>query len=124
AATIQGMRALLGELRRRNVVGVASLCVVGAWPLLQAADVLGPDLGIPDGTVGVLFWVTPAGCVLTTALAWYFERTPEEIRRDPADLPMDPPSNGGPRRLMVLPSRALRPDPETDFRAFALPDAI
>ena len=124
AATTHGPRALLGELRRRNVVRVASIYIVGAWALLQAADVLGPDLGLPDGTVGLLFWVALAGLVLTIALAWYFERTPEGIRRDPADLAPDGSSAGGPRRLMVLPFRILRPDVETDFLAFSLPDAI
>ena len=69
AATIQSVRALLGELRRRSVVRVAGFYVVAAWALLQAADVLGPDLGFPDGTVGVLFWVALAGFVLTILLA-------------------------------------------------------
>jgi TolB-like protein len=124
AATIQSVRALLGELRRRSVVRVAGFYVVAAWALLQAADVLGPDLGFPDGTVGVLFWVALAGFVLTILLAWYFERTPEGIRRDPADLASDPSHAGAPRRLMVLPFRILRPDVETDFLAFSLPDAI
>ena len=74
-----GVRALLAN-------PAAGFYVVAAWALLQAADVLGPDLGFPEGTVGVLFWVALAGLVLTIALAWYFERTPEGIRRDPADL--------------------------------------
>jgi TolB-like protein len=124
AATRRSLRALFAELRRRHVVRVASIYIVGAWAALQAADVLGPDLGFPDGTVGVLFWVALAGLGGTVALAWFFERTPEGVRRDPADLPLDPPAKDGPRRLMVLPFRILRPDAETDFLAFSLPDAI
>jgi non-specific serine/threonine protein kinase len=34
------------------------------------------------------------------------------------------PSVSAPRRLMVLPFRVLRPDPETDFLAWSLPDAL
>jgi TolB-like protein/tetratricopeptide (TPR) repeat protein len=124
AATERSLRALFAELRRRHVVRVAGIYVVGAWALLQAADVLGPDLGLPDGTVGSLFWVALAGLVLTVALAWFFERTPEGVRRDPADLPTATSAAGSRRRLMVLPFRILRPDAETDFLAFSLPDAI
>ncbi|MGE0158760.1 MAG: hypothetical protein AB7T31_05060 [Gemmatimonadales bacterium] len=113
--------ALFAELRRRGVLRVASIYVVGAWALLQAADVLGPDLGFPEGTVGVLFWLALGGFVLTIALAWLFERTPEGLRRDPAD---ESRQAAVPRRLMVLPFRILRPDSETDFLAFSLPDAI
>jgi TolB-like protein len=124
AATRRSLGALFAELRRRHVVRVASIYVVGAWALLQAADVLGPELGFPDGTVGILFWLALAGLAATVALTWFFERTPEGFRRDPADLPIEPPVAGGPRRLMVLPFRILRPDAETDFLAFSLPDAI
>jgi TolB-like protein len=118
------LRALLAELRRRHVVRVAGIYIVGAWALLQAADVLGPDLGFPDGTVGILFWLALAGLALTIALAWFFERTPEGLRRDPADQPPEAHATDVPRRLMVLPFRILRPDAETDFLAFSLPDAI
>jgi membrane associated rhomboid family serine protease len=79
AATRRSLRALFGELRRRHVVRVASIYIVGAWAVLQAADVLGPDLGFPDGTVGVLFWVALAGLGGTVALTWFFERTPEGV---------------------------------------------
>src|SRR5262249_24579804 len=33
-------------------------------------------------------------------------------------------TRGGPTRLIVLPFRMLRPDAETDFLAFSLPDAL
>jgi TolB-like protein len=118
------LRALFAELRRRNVLRVASIYVVGAWVTLQAADVIGPALGFPDGTVRVLFWLALTGLGLTIALTWLFERTPEGVRRDPADRPAEQRASGAPRRLMVLPFRILRPDAETDFLAFSLPDAI
>jgi TolB-like protein/tetratricopeptide (TPR) repeat protein len=116
--------ALFAELRRRHVVRVAGIYIVTAWALLQAADVLGPDLGFPDGTVGVLFWIALVGLGGTIALTWYYERTPEGLRRDPEDLAEVARQDHGPRRLMVLPFRILRPDAETDFLAFSLPDAI
>src|SRR5215471_16016094 len=42
-------------------------------------------------------------------------------------LPVEAPARSGPktfRRLIVLPFRMLRPDPETEFLAFSLPDAL
>ena len=115
---------MFAELRRRHVVRVAGFYIVGAWAVLQAADVIGPELGFPDGTVGVLFWLALAGLGITIVLAWLFERTPGGLQRDPADRPAVQGAPGGPRRLMVLPFRVLRPDVETDFLAFSLPDAI
>ncbi|MBZ5611367.1 MAG: protein kinase [Acidobacteriia bacterium] len=43
------------------------------------------------------------------------------LRLDDAGLPIETRTV---KRLIVLPFRALRPDPETDFLAFSLPDAI
>jgi len=105
-------------------VRVAGIYVVGAWVLIQAADVIGPAIGLPAGTVGVLFWLAVLGLAVTAVVTWLFERTPEGVRRDPADAPDPRPASGDVRRLMVLPFRVLRPDPETDFLAFSLPDAI
>lgn len=42
-------------------------------------------------------------------------------------MPVDRPASAAPKaatRLMVLPFRILRPDPQTDFLAFSLPDAL
>jgi len=103
---------------------VAGIYVVGAWISLQVADVIGPALGFPDGTVRVLFWVALVGLGVTVALTWVFERTPEGLRLDPADVPAPARGADDPRRLMVLPFRVLRPDSETDFLALSLPDAI
>ena len=103
---------------------VAGIYVVGAWISLQVADVIGPALGFPSGTVRVLFWVALVGLAVIVALTWIFERTPEGLRLDPADVAIKARAAGDPRRLMVLPFRVLRPDAETDFLAFSLPDAI
>jgi TolB-like protein/tetratricopeptide (TPR) repeat protein len=124
ASPLRSIREFVAELRRRHVVRVSGIYIVGAWISLQVADVIGPALGFPDGTVGVLFWVALAGLALTVALTWLYERTPEGVQRDPADRTEAPRAPDAPRRLMVLPFRILRPDAETDFLAFSLPDAI
>jgi TolB-like protein len=124
ARPLRGIGFFLKELRRRHVVRVAGIYVVGAWVLIQAADVIGPAIGLPRGTVGVLFWLSIVGLAITVVMTWLFERTPEGVRRDPADVAEKQLGSEEVRRLMVLPFRVLRPDPETDFLAFSLPDAI
>ena len=42
--------SLIGDLRRRHVFRVAALYIVGAWLLLQIAEVIFPGLGIPEAT--------------------------------------------------------------------------
>jgi len=43
--------SLLGDLRRRHVFRVVALYIVGAWLLLQFADVIFPGLGIPETAI-------------------------------------------------------------------------
>jgi tetratricopeptide (TPR) repeat protein len=76
------MRSLLGELRRRNVFRVGALYVAAIWALAQGIAQLGPAFGMPEwvtrwfviaGVIGFPFWI---------ALAWFYELTPEGLRRE------------------------------------------
>lgn len=95
--------------------------VISAWVILQVADVVVPALELPGQTVGVLVWVAILGLPVAAVLAWLFQVTSEGIRKDP---PAETPPETDALRLIVLPFRVLRSDPETDFLAFSLPDAI
>jgi TolB-like protein/Tfp pilus assembly protein PilF len=77
-----GMKRLLDELRRRNVLRAAILYAGAIWALAQGIAQLGPSLNLPDwstrwfivaGVIGFPFWI---------AFAWFFELTPEGIRRE------------------------------------------
>jgi TolB-like protein/Tfp pilus assembly protein PilF len=76
------MKRWLAELQRRNVFRAAALYAGAIWALAQGIAQLGPSVGLPDwstrwfivaGVVGFPFWV---------AFAWFFELTPEGIRRE------------------------------------------
>jgi TolB-like protein len=113
---------------------------LAAWLMLQVADVVVPALGLPAERVGLLIWLAALGLPVVITLAWLYEWTSAGVRRDPsgediggpAPVGLAPHGNGegadrgaaSARRLIVLPFRVLRPDAETDFLAFALPDAI
>jgi eukaryotic-like serine/threonine-protein kinase len=157
-------REFFSELRRRHVFRVAAAYVLGAWVVLQVANVVVPALELPVAAVGILVWLAALGLPVAIALAWIYEWTSEGVRREGSGdevvgpeasrsggrvAPQRPGAGaaghgsraskgrgcvengaGDPdgiraiRHLIVLPFRVLRPDPETDFLAFALPDAI
>jgi len=77
----------LYELRRRRVLTTAGLYVVGAWLVMQAADVFFPGWGIPDAGINVLLVAAVAGFPLGLVFGWFFNITTHGIRRSvPAGL--------------------------------------
>ena len=76
------MREFFIELRRRNVVKVATVYVVVGWGVIQAADVLFPALTLPKWTVTLVVALVIAGFPISLMLAWAFELTPSGIGRD------------------------------------------
>jgi hypothetical protein len=60
------MTGLFRELRRRRVFRTAAYYIVGAWLVMQVADVLFPGWGLPDAAVNVLF----VAAVIGFPLAW------------------------------------------------------
>jgi TolB-like protein/Tfp pilus assembly protein PilF len=77
--------SLLHELRRRRVFRVAGLYVVGAWLLMQAANILFPAWDIPDAAIRNLVWAVLLGFPLALVFGWVFQLTPEGIRRTPPE---------------------------------------
>ncbi len=80
------MRALLKELRRRRIFRTAALYIVGAWLVVQAADVLFPAWGIPDAAINFLLIAAIAGFPVAMLFGWLFDVSSDGIRRTkPAD---------------------------------------
>ena len=73
---------LLAELRRRNVIRMAGLYLVGAWLLTQVASTVFPAFDVPGWALRALIIVLVIGFVPALIFAWVFELTPEGIRRD------------------------------------------
>ena len=74
--------ALLAELKRRNVIRMAGLYLVGAWLLVQVAGTVLPIFHTPDWALQALVALVAIGFVPMLVFAWVFELTPEGIRRD------------------------------------------
>ncbi len=73
---------LLAELRRRNVIRMAGLYLVGAWLLVQVAETLLPIFHTPDWVLQTLVVLLALGFVPTLVFSWLFELTPEGLKRD------------------------------------------
>ncbi|MGH8173411.1 MAG: hypothetical protein ACREPX_09695, partial [Rhodanobacteraceae bacterium] len=78
------------ELKRRNVIRAATLYAAGAWALAQGVAQLLPVFGMDEwitrwfviaAAIGFPFWV---------AFAWFYEFTPEGIKRESEIDPADP----------------------------------
>jgi TolB-like protein/Tfp pilus assembly protein PilF len=73
---------LLEELRRRNVIRMAGLYLVGAWLIVQVAGTLLPVFEVPSWAMKTLVGLLAVGFVPALVFAWVFELTPEGIKRD------------------------------------------
>ncbi|MDA1370382.1 MAG: hypothetical protein O2971_06430 [Proteobacteria bacterium] len=75
------MGSLLEELRRRKVFRTAAVYTVGAWVLVQVADILLPTFNAPLWINQAIIIVLLLGFPVALALAWAVDLTPEGIIR-------------------------------------------
>jgi TolB-like protein/Flp pilus assembly protein TadD len=73
---------LIAELRRRNVIRMAGLYLVGAWLAVQVAGTVLPMFGAPDWIGRSVVVMLAVGFVPALIFAWVFELTPQGLRRD------------------------------------------
>jgi len=76
--------SLFRELRRRGVLQTTAVYIVGAWVILQAANVLFPGAGIPDSAIRFVFIGAVVGFPLVMTFGWMYDITVTGIRRTPA----------------------------------------
>lgn len=74
--------SLWGELKRRNVIKVATAYAIGAWLLIQIAATTFPILNLPEWTTTLVTVLILIGFPLALIFAWAFELTPEGIKLD------------------------------------------
>lgn len=70
------------ELKRRNVFKVGVAYLVGAWLVLQFADMLLDNIGAPPWVLQAIMVVLGIGLFVTLFFAWAFEMTPEGVKRE------------------------------------------
>ncbi len=74
--------SLFSELKRRSVFKVGVAYLVVAWVVIQVADTVAPQLGLPEWAPRFITLLVLLGFPLAVVLAWIFDITPEGIRAD------------------------------------------
>ena len=78
------MNNFFEELKRRNVVRVAFAYVVVSWVLIQAADILLPTFGVPEGMLKGFYILLALGFPIALIISWAYEVTPEGVMKTEA----------------------------------------
>ncbi len=73
---------LLAELRRRNVIRMAGLYLVGAWLVVQVAETLLPAFDVPGWVLRAIIIVLAIGFLPALVFSWIYELTPDGLKRD------------------------------------------
>ena len=76
------MMNFIAELKRRNVIRMAGLYLVGAWLITQVAATVLPLFGSPDWIARSIIVLLMIGFIPALVIAWIFELTPEGLKRD------------------------------------------
>jgi len=76
--------SFLTEARRRRVFRTAGLYIVGAWVLLQVADLGLEALELPGALLRYFWLIAFAGFPLVLVFGWYYDVTADGIRKTPA----------------------------------------
>src|SRR5215831_16214727 len=78
-----------GELKRRNVIRATILYLGAVWALAQGISQLGPSVGAPEWATRWFLVAAGMGFPFWIAFSWFYEFTPEGLKReseiDPAE---------------------------------------
>src|SRR5215475_15180398 len=71
-----------GELKRRNVIHPAILYVGAVWALARGISQLGPSVGAPEWALRWFLVAAGIGFPFWVAFAWFYEFTPQGLKRE------------------------------------------
>lgn len=102
--------SVVAELRRRNVFRVAAAYLVVGWLLTEVLTTILPTIGAPEWMSRAVILTFALGFLPAVILSWFFEITPDGVKRDHEVDRADP----------ALATRARRIDQLTIGAAIAL----
>lgn len=73
---------LLAEMRRRSTFRVAAAYLVVGWLLTEVLTTILPTLGAPDWAGRAVILIFAFGFIPTVVFSWFYEITPDGIKRD------------------------------------------
>ena len=74
--------SLVAELRRRSVFRVAAAYLVVGWLLTEVLTTILPTLGAPEWAARAVILIFAFGFIPAVILSWFFEITPEGVKRE------------------------------------------
>ncbi len=74
--------SFVAELRRRNVIRMAGLYLVGAWLLTQVSSTVLPMFDAPAWLPRSIVILLAIGLIPALIFSWVFELTPQGLKRD------------------------------------------
>src|SRR5205807_37570 len=74
--------SFFSELKRRNVIRMAGLYLVGSWLVVQVAGTVLPMFGAPEWLPRTIVVFLAIGFVPAMIFSWVFELTPQGLKRD------------------------------------------
>jgi adenylate cyclase len=82
-------KSFFGELKRRNVIRATIFYLGAVWAVAQGISQLGPSVGAPEWATRWFLVAAGIGFPFWIAFAWFYEFTPEGLKReseiDPAE---------------------------------------
>ena len=91
--------SLFAELRRRNVIRMAGLYLVGAWLIVQVAETVLPAFDVPGWVLRAIIIVLALGFIPALVFSWVFEITPDGLKRDAGANAANPAGSRTARRM-------------------------
>ena len=73
--------SIFKELQQRNVFKVGIAYLVVAWIIIQLADVLAPQLKLPEWTPRMITFFVMLGFPVSLVMAWALELTPQGVKK-------------------------------------------
>src|SRR5215470_14991549 len=74
--------SFFAELKRRNVIRMAGLYLVGAWLLIQVTSTMLPAFEAPGWVLRAVIITLAVGFIPALIFSWVFELTPQGLKRD------------------------------------------
>ncbi len=76
------LKNFFAELKRRNVIRMAGLYLVGSWLVVQVAGTVLPMFGAPEWLPRTIVVLLAIAFVPAVIFSWVFELTPQGLKRD------------------------------------------
>jgi TolB-like protein/Flp pilus assembly protein TadD len=93
------MSSFVSELRRRNVIRAAAFYAASAWLVVQVATQVFPFFDVPAWTVRWIIIAAALGFPALVAFAWFYEITPQGLKRESEVAPAESTTRRTGRRL-------------------------